>query len=311
MNVKVNRNLEQKPPANWFTTDAHNVPLHALGVVDIAATEVMDNEILAHALTNVPCSEKLNGWAIKHSSDFINEYAQCNATGAVGIGTFDNPNHLLGTFPWLFPYGEGGFEVNWPKSALYDDHVQWALCYDDKQFQKDLYFVFQVFGVLQKHHLCASAALQVSKCTFQQFEHGIRSLTEADFHTASAEESAGKPFSNADMQSLQGNLTAVCLKVMGTDESHIKICSLIWGMCVKENLPSIWLTINLNDTQDHVAQVLCGHKIDLDKFDPDGESPLATGVSDDPYASAAYFHLIINAVLQTLLGIKGFTGIVS
>ena len=277
-------------------------------MVDVAATEVTDNEILAHALANVPHADKMDGWAVKRSSDYVNEYPRRNDDGNAGIGSFENPNHLLGTFPWLFPYGEGGFEVNRPKAVSYDAHVQWSLRYEDQRFRKDLYFVFQVFGVLQKRRLCASAALQVSKRTFLRFEREIRGLTEADFRIAAAEESTRKPFSNDTMRSLRQNLTAVRSKVMGTDESRIKIRSQIWGMCIKKNPPSIWLTINPNDTQDPVAQVLCGRDIDLDTFSRDVEGPSATAVAANPFASAAFFHLIINAVLETLLGIKGYTG---
>ena len=243
---------------------------------------------------------------MKRSSDYVNEYPRRDASGNLGIGSFDNPNHLLGMFPWLFPYGEGGFEVDRPRSVSYEAHVQWCLRYHDKRFREDLYFVFQVFGVLQKRLLCASAALQVSKRTFLRFEREIRNLTDSDFHKASAEESARKPFSNAVMRSLRGNLTAVRSKVMGTDESCIKIRSQIWGMCVKKNPPSIWLTINPNDTQDPIAQVLCGRDIDLDKFCRDFDSPSSTSIAADPYASAAFFHFIVNAVLQNLLGIRSY-----
>jgi hypothetical protein len=48
------------------------------------------------------------------------------------MGTPNNPNHLLGTFPCLFLYGEGGFEVDCPVSVSYEAHSQWALCYSNK-----------------------------------------------------------------------------------------------------------------------------------------------------------------------------------
>ena len=44
----------------------------------------------------------------------------------------------------------------------------------------------------------------------------------SDFCKAGTEESAWKPFFNAIIRSLHGNLTAVCSEVMGTDESCIK-----------------------------------------------------------------------------------------
>lgn len=91
---------------------------------------------------------------------------------------------------------------------------------------------------------------------------------------------------------------------MGTDESRIKIRALIWGMCVRKNPPSIWLTINPADTQDPIAQVLCGEHIDLDRFDAFDDHPADAAIAGDPYASACFFHLTINAILQCLLGIS-------
>ncbi len=286
------------------TKDAESIPLHSLGVVDIAATDVTQNEVLAHALINVSRSDKADGWAIKRSGDFVNEYPRKNSEGGLFDGSCENPNHLLGSFPCLFPYGQGGFEVDRRFPVPYKAHARWALRYDDKRFRLDLHFVFQLFGVLQKRELCASAALQISKPAFSRYEHAIRSLTTCDFESAGAEEQAQKTFSNPIMSALRRNLTAVRAKVMGTDESRIKIRSLIWGMSIHKNPPSIWLTINPADTQDPIAQVLCGKDIDLNNFDALHLHPSDTAIASDPYASAQFFHLTINAVLESLLGIS-------
>ncbi len=118
--------------------------------------------------------------------------------------------------------------------------------------------MFQVFGVLQKCQLCSAACLQITKHAFIQHENTIKSFTLADFELAANKEQAHKPFSNPDMCSLRHTLSSIHVKVMGTNKSRMKICSLVWGMCVKKNLPSIWLTINPSDTQDLIVQVLCG-----------------------------------------------------
>lgn len=93
---------------------------------------------------------------------------------------------------------------------------------------------------------------------------------------------------------------------MGTDESRVKIHSRIWGMCMMKNPPPIWLTINPADMQDLITQVSTGHDIDLDKFNALDELPCPIAVASNPFASAAFFHLIVTAVLQCLLGIQGF-----
>jgi hypothetical protein len=106
---------------------AQSVPLHSLGVVNVAATEVGENEVLVHALTNVSCMEKVGAWAIKQSSDFVNEYPCRDQDGGLLAGPSENPNHLLGSFPSLFPYREGGFEVDQLCRVSYEAHAQWSL----------------------------------------------------------------------------------------------------------------------------------------------------------------------------------------
>lgn len=77
-------------------------------------------------------------------------------------------------------------------------------------------------------------------------------------------------------------------------------------MCTMKNPPSLWLTINPADTQDPIAQLLCGQDIDLDHFCSLNHRPNTGAVAADPFVSASFFHIIINAVLEHLLKIKGF-----
>ena len=275
--------------------------LQSLGVVDIDMTDVQDNDILAHALRNVACSDKNQAWAVSHSSNFVNEYPHRDLEGNLTDGYGTNPNHLLGSFPWLFPYGKGGFEVNRTSKVSYEAHVWCTIRYHDKCFCPDFHFIFQVFGVLQKRSLCAAACLQISKSTFLQYEAQIWHLSSLDFKIAAEEENQCHPFSNRVMQSMHRTVSSVRANIMGTDESCTKICSYIWGMCIKKNPPSIWLTINPADTQDPVARLLTGQDIDLDHFIAEDYSLVDSTVTNDPYASASFFHVMINAILQHLL----------
>src|ERR1700761_3030575 len=271
-----------------FETDADAIPLRSLGVVDVAATNVNDNEILAHALANVSQSEKGAAFAVRRGGIHVNEYPRRNSDGSLSDGCGDDPSHLLGSFPCLFPYGQGGFEVARPLKVSYEAHCRWALRYADKRFCKDFHFIFQVFGVLQKRQLCAAAVLQISRPAFSRYKNDILRLQPSDFENAAAEESAQKQFSNPTIKALRRDLTSIRAKVMGTDESRIKIRALIWGMCIKKGPPSIWLTINPADTQDPIAQVLSGHDADLDNFNELDHELCDSSVTTDPYASACF-----------------------
>lgn len=274
-------------------------------MVDVAGTDVGENEVLAHALMNVSQKDKEAAWAVRRSGNFVNEYARANEGGEQVIGTPENPNHLLGSFPCLFPYGQGGFEVKKKISVSYHAHARWCLRYGDRRFRHDLHFIFQIFGVLQKREVCSAAGLQISKDTFRYYETAIQNLKPDDLLAAGVEEQAGKAYSHPVIRSLRRHLSSVRARVMGTDESRVKIRSRIWGMCMMKNPPSIWLTVNPADTQDPITQLLTGRDIDLDRFDALDDAPCPVAVASDPFASAAFFHLMVTAVLQCLLGIRG------
>ena len=134
-------------------------------------------------------------------------------------------------------------------------------------------------------------------------------MTPKDLLIASAEEICKVPFSNLMVRALRGQLTALRTKVMGTDESRVKICGQIKGMCVMKGPPSLWITINPSDTGDPIAQVFAGETIDLDSFvntsGPNSEQRTVT-IAADPYAAAKFFHFVIAAILEELFGIIAY-----
>ena len=71
---------------------------------------------------------------------------------------------------------------------------------------------------------------------------------------------------NPVVRALHDQLSALHTKVMGTDESWIKIHGQIKGMCVMKGLPSLRITINLSDTGDPIVQMFTGKNIDMDSF---------------------------------------------
>jgi hypothetical protein len=96
---------------------------------------------------------------------------------------------------------------------------------------------------------------------------------------------------------------------MGTDKSRIHIQGQIKGMIVMKGPPSLWITINLSDTGDPIAQVFAGEQIDMDSFvktsGPNSEQQ-SKNIAADPYAAAKFFHFFIVAVLEELYGIKAY-----
>ena len=279
----------------------------------MSADSVSDSDLLAHALSNLtsgnPHSED---FVIKHGSAFVNEWERRDEkTGLRSDGGPANPNHLLGCFPWLFPYGKGGFEVFRRQDVPYEMHARWTMTYADKRFRRDERFVFQVFGVVQKRLICRSAALQVKRASYRGVETALLSLKRRDFEKASQEEALKQPFSNPVMKSLRGQVSAIRARVPGTNEYRTKMRAKVWSTIVQYGPPSLWITINPSDTQNPIAQVLAGENIDLDNFLPSmspNAAQRAINVAEDPYASAKFFEFVMEALLEHMFGLISYNG---
>lgn len=115
------------------------IPLNVHRVVDIEGVGISERELMGHAFIN-SITDASNSqadfterYAYQRGSRFVNEYGRTDADGAPYEGDPDNPNHLLGCFPTLFPYGRGGFETNRPVKVVYERHIKWALCSHNRQ----------------------------------------------------------------------------------------------------------------------------------------------------------------------------------
>ncbi|KAF7301695.1 ATP-dependent DNA helicase [Mycena indigotica] len=210
---------EECPPAVF--------PLQSHGAIDISGDAVTDQDLFREATRNFAPSSNAKDYAVRPGSTFVNEYPREDA-GQRTDGGPSNANHLLGTFPLLFPYGLGGLEVDRRTKVSYEEHVRWALQYDDGRFRRDLYFMFQVFGVQIKRQICRSACLQLDFNTFFQNREAFQRLTPADFLVASKEEESKKTISNPVIRAFRKQITAVRARVMGTDENRVAIRAQVW-----------------------------------------------------------------------------------
>jgi len=84
------------------------IPLNSLGVIDVGATDVADQDVLANALANVSRLELGNSYAVQRGSAFVNEYARTDINGQHSDGVLKILIIFLGAFPTLLPYGKGG-----------------------------------------------------------------------------------------------------------------------------------------------------------------------------------------------------------
>ena len=95
--------------------------------------------------------------------------------------------------------------------------------------------------------------------------------------------------------------------MQGSNQSRYQRRSQIWSTSIRKGPPSLWITVNPSDLHDPIAQVLAGEQINLDAFiatEGPTKDTQAHNVANDPFAASKFFHFVINAMLETLFGIR-------
>jgi hypothetical protein len=133
----------------WELVDCiAEISFDTFGMVDLEGNRISDAEFMSHAMDKVIFG--VESYNIPTGSQYANEYRRLDEFQQPSIGTNSNPNHILGAFPVLFPYGLGGPEVDRPIPISYQSHAQWALQYEDRRFRYNHRYLFEVYGVMVK-----------------------------------------------------------------------------------------------------------------------------------------------------------------
>ena len=281
------------------------IPLQFLGQHDIDLTKVSASELMTWALANVWDKGGEGAYAVKHGSQAVNTFGYDPARGRI-----DDKNYWEEAFPVLFPFGCGGFESKHTILGL-QEHVRWALRYHDKRFRLHPNFPFVAFSILQRREALLSARIQMRRSDFQREAALLQLISREKMQKAAEEESKGQPISDPAIKALQKHMHAVAGRVKATDASRIRLRSMMWSMSYALNPPNMWITINPDDINNPIVQLLTGADIDLDNFlSTDGPSKSERGsrVAADPFSAAEYFNLIMKAIIECLLGFKTSRG---
>src|SRR5262245_55954163 len=102
------------------STDAEVIPLQYCGVSDTDLSHVSTNELMMYALANTAAKQDEGGYVVRHvrnASDF----------GRTPDRKKEAPgkNPLMGAYPCLWPYGEGGVECDRPVNVRFGEHIRW------------------------------------------------------------------------------------------------------------------------------------------------------------------------------------------
>ena len=143
----------------------------------------------------------------------------------------------------------------------------------------------------------------------KNFERDARimaQITMEQLEQAQREEEQGLPISDPAIRLLKSHVHATVGHVMGSDQSCFQMRSQIWSTLIYLGPPYLWITINLCDLHDPIAQIFAGENIDLDAFiatHGPNKTQQAKNIALDPYAAAKFFHFLVNVIFETLFQI--------
>lgn len=177
----------------------------------------------------------------------------------------------------------------------------------DARFREDRFFLFDMFATQQKRDVSNSARLVIQRSSWDHLRESVNRITTDDIAKAVDEEEAGVQISNDAIRSFIREASTTRSHAVGSDSDRYANRQAIWGYCIIYGKPTIWLTINPADHHDPIAMVLVGEDIDLDNFCA-SLGPTATERSSflvsNPFAATEYFHIVVTAVFEYLLGVK-------
>lgn len=233
---------------------------------------------------------KEHAYGVKLGTEFGNQYS---------------PETWAKAYPDLFPFGVG-MPGSIPNVSLLS-YFRRAMALVDDRFRSHKFFLFEVFSVQQKREVSMSARLAMHRKNWTSVKHGMSRITADDIGAALKEEEAGSPITNPTLREFFRTVKISRSHVLGSDGERYFRRQQVWGLCISFGNPAIFLTLNPVDHHDPVAIVLAGEDIDLDHFTPTSgpnASERTRLLVKNPFASTEYFHLVLAAVLEHLLGIK-------
>ncbi len=224
---------------------------------------------------------------------------------------YHNPKLYPGMFPWLYPYGKGGFEnVRIETELDHIAHVRANLLYHDRRFQTDRCFPFIVFNQRQIRASAQGGFLLTQKGHFDDVSARILNLDRAALDSIIDRASSGEhvvPRTPGEKSCF--DLIGIVDRVAGhvdcstTQKKYQRneIRSLIYQLGV----PVFFVTFAPVDFKHPLCLYLCGEAVDLSSYCP------SIGSSDDrlraiarnPVGAARFFHIVVSAFIRYVLGV--------
>ena len=273
-------------------TDVNDVPsdtvlMDSTGMIDMEGSSVRSDDQMNSAIN------ALQGTMyVPHGSMPVNEY--------------NNPNLWLGSYPWLFPYGKGGPEIEREVPVSLKAYIKHLLLLADRKFACDISLKFHAFNILQRRDVSLHTTLQVRRSGFQSTAARIDSLSNESLAEFQQSVENNTPITDPNLRTFLNTVSSTGAHVKGSPYQKKAYRREIFGLMIKYGTPVLWITISPAVSHSPIFMQIAGHKVDLSDIPSHVER--AKMVANDPVAAAIYYNTVIDAFVDYILGYKQANG---
>ena len=222
--------------------------------------------------------------------------------GSMPVNEYNNPNLWLGSYPWLFPYGRGGPEIDREVQVSLKAYIKHLLLLADRKFARDISLKFHAFNILQRRDVSLHTTLQVRRSGFHSTAARIDSLDNESLAELQQSVESNTPITDPNLRTFMNSLSSTGAYVKGSPYQKKSYRREIFGLMIKYGTPVLWITLSPAVSHSPIFMQLAGHEVDLSNLPSHVER--AKIVANDPVAAAMYYKTVINAFTTYLLGYK-------
>ena len=233
-------------------TDLNEVPsdsviMNSTGMIDNEGSSVHSNDQLNSAINSLQGT-----MYIPHGSVPVNEYS--------------NPDLWLGSYPWLFPYGTGGPEIERKVSISLKAYIKHLMLLADRKFSRDMSFKFHAFNILQKRDVSLHTSLQIRRPGFHSTAARINSLNDESISQLLENTQNKTPVTDPNLRTLMSSLISCGAHIHGSPYQKSSYRREIFGLMVQYGTPALWITISPAVSHSPIFLKIAGYTVDLSQI---------------------------------------------
>lgn len=222
---------------------------------------------------------------------------------------YHNPTLFPSMFPWLFPYGLGGFENEFMvKRLTRGEHIKALLLYPDRRFERDRCFAFIAFNHEQIRASASGGYLMTTRNNFASVADKILALDRTALDNILERGKDGdyvRPENDAEKAcfDLISVVDHVAGHVSGLNTSRKYQRNEIKSLIMAKGMPIFFVTFAPADLKNPLCLYYCGENIDLFDSLPRlrNADDRRRAIADHPAGAARSFDFLVKTFIRVIL----------